>query len=224
MDTRLGGLYRACGTKQGEDVAFQVIPRDQVFYDLFERSADTVAAGARELQALIDDFPNAEAHSRRIQDLEHEGDDLTHQIIARLNSTFVVPFDREDIHELASRLDDILDVQEFVADLIVLHGITEPLPEFRLQVETMVKATEVICRLMRSLRSLLGKERLWTEVIRLERDGDRIYRRAVARLFSGDPSAMEVLRWKDILDEMEEGMDRCEDIANAVESIALRFT
>jgi len=205
-------------------VTFQVIPREQAFYDLFERSANTVAAGAQELLALTEDFANGAAHNDRIQQLEHEGDAITHEIIGRLNTTFVVPFDRDDIHELASRLDDILDIQEGVADLLVLHGITEALPEFRLQAEVLVQATATVAKLMRGLRSPRKMERSWRRVIRLEREGDRIYRMAVASLFSGEFIAMEILRWKDMFDQMEDGLDLCEDIANAVESIALKYS
>lgn len=202
-------------------MVFQVIPRELAFYGLFERLADTVALGAEELLVLVDDLPNAAAHSQRIQELEHEGDEITHAIMSLLNTTFVVPFDRGDIHELASRLDDLLDGQEAVADYMVLYGFTEVLPEVRLQAETAVTTTKVVAKLMRNLQALLGRERLWRDIIRLEREGDLIYRLGVAKLYGGDFTAMEVLKWKDILDQMEAGIDHCEDIANATESIAL---
>ena len=119
-------------------MAFQVIPREQAFFDLFEQAAEGVAAGARELAALVEDFRDAPGRSARIQELEHAGDDLTHRILALLNTTFVTPFDRHDIHLLASSLDDVLDAQEAVADLLVLHRIEEPIPQLRQQAEVLV--------------------------------------------------------------------------------------
>jgi predicted phosphate transport protein (TIGR00153 family) len=203
-------------------VVFQVIPRERSFFDLLERAADTAAAGARELVDLIDDTPFAAAHSARIQDLEHEGDDLTHQILATLNTTFVTPFDRQDIHHLASSIDDVTDGEEAVADLLVLHRIEEPIPHVRQQADVLVRATRAVASAVRGLRSLGEVDRLWADINRLEREGDRIYRRAVADLYSGEYKAMDVLKWKDILHEMEAAIDRCEDIADVIESIALK--
>jgi len=204
-------------------VAFQVIPRELVFYELFDRAADGVVAGARELAALVSDLAGAEAHAERIQDLEHAGDDLTHEIIATLNTTFVTPFDRADIHRLASLMDDVLDAQEAVADLLVLHGMVAPMAQFREQVDVLVRAAEAVRTAVASLRSFRGTEDACAEVRRLEREGDWVYRRAVASLYSGDHRAMEVLIWKDLLKEIEGAIDRCEDIANTIESTKLKF-
>jgi predicted phosphate transport protein (TIGR00153 family) len=203
-------------------VAFQVIPRERAFFDLLERAADTAAAGAVELRALIDDPAGAQDHNARIQDLEHAGDDLTHQILATLNTTFVTPFDRQDIHQLASSIDDVLDGQEAVADLLVLMRIVEPIPHLSQQIDVLVRATKAVSRAVRGLRSLKGTDRNRADITRLEREGDRIYRRAVADLYSGDYRAMDVLKWKDILHEMEAAIDSCEDIADVIESIALK--
>ena len=204
-------------------VAFQVIPRELVFYELFDRAADGVVAGARELAALVSDLAGAEAHAERIQDLEHAGDDLTHEIIATLNTTFVTPFDRADIHRLASLMDDVLDAQEAVADLLVLHGMVAPMTQFREQVGVLVRAAEAVRTAVASLRSFRGTEDACAEVRRLEREGDWVYRRAVASLYSGDHRAMEVLIWKDLLQQIEGAVDRCEDIANTIESTKLKF-
>ena len=201
---------------------FQVIPRELAFFDLLERAADGVAEGARELVALIDDLPHATERNERIQDLEHAGDDLTHQILGSLNTTFVTPFDRHDIHHLASSLDDVLDSAEAVADLLTLMRIEEPIRELRQQADVLVKITTAVCELVRGLRTLTGVDRHWADITRLEREGDRVYRHAVADLYSGDYRAMDVLKWKGILHEMEAAIDRCEDIGNTVESIALK--
>jgi uncharacterized protein len=203
-------------------VVFQVIPRERSFFDLLERAADTAAIGAQELADLVDDTDAAAAHSARIQELEHDGDDLTHQIMATLNITFVTPFDRQDIHDLASSIDDVLDGQEAVADLLVLLHIDEPLTHLRQQADVLVRATKAVALAVRGLRSIGEVDRLRADINRLEREGDRVYRRAVADLYSGEYKAMDVLKWKDILREMEAAIDSCEDIADVIESIALK--
>jgi hypothetical protein len=217
------GSLRTVSPGQGKPgVPFQVIPREQSFFELFERAAANVAGGARELAGMTSDLRDAEDVSARLRDIEHEGDDLTHRILATLNTTFVTPFDREDIYRLASVLDDILDAIEAVGDLLVLHRIEEPLPELHQQADVLVRATAVIDKAVRLLRPLTGLNGYLVEINRLENEGDRIYRKTVARLYSGEFKAMDVLKWKDILDQMEAAIDGCEDIANAIESIVLK--
>jgi predicted phosphate transport protein (TIGR00153 family) len=172
--------------------------------------------------AHLTDFKDPEAAHAEISQREHEGDEITHQIMRALNTTFVTPFDREDIHRLASLLDDILDLIEAVADLLVLHQIPEPLPEMRQQAEVLAKATEQTRQAMSRLRSFSGLDQYWVEINRLENEGDRVYRKTVARLFSGDFKAMDVLKWKDLVDQLEAAIDACEDVANTLESIVLK--
>src|SRR5439155_14486520 len=203
--------------------SFQAIPRERAFFDLLGHAADGVATAARQLQAMVGDIEHAEDHRRRIRDLEHEGDELTHQVMALLDTTFVVPVDRHDIHQLASSLDDVLDAIEAVADLLVLYRIGEPIPQFRQQADVLSAAAKAVSRVVHGLRSMRTMERSWVDIIRLERDGEHVYRRAVAALYSGDYKAMDVLKWKDILKSMEQAIDRCQDIANTVESIALKY-
>jgi uncharacterized protein len=203
-------------------VPFQAIPRERSFYDLLEQAAEGVVEGARALQRMVSDLGRAEEGSRQLKDLEHAGDDLTHRILALLNTTFVTPVDRHDIHLLASSLDDVLDAIEGVADLLVLHRIEEPLGPFPLQVDVLVQATEAVAASVRNLRSPQASDRSWNEIIRREREGDHVYRRAVADLYSGDYRAMDVLKWKDILAQIEQAIDRCEDIANTIESVVLK--
>jgi len=202
---------------------FQAIPRELAFYDLFEEAASNVEAGTQELLALVDDLPNAAAHGSTIQDLEHKGDDLTHQVMALLNRTFVVPIDRSDIHHLASYLDDVLDHVEAVGDLLVLHGLLEVIPQFRQQVVTLVSASGLVRQAVRGLRHLKTVEHSVSLIKLQEREGDWVYRRAVAALYSGDYMAMDVLKWKDLLRETEDAIDRCEDVGNILESVALKF-
>ena len=202
---------------------FQVIPREQVFFDLFERSAANVAAAAEELAVMAGDIADAEGHSQRVRELEHASDDLTLEVIRTLDVTFVTPYDREDIYALATGLDDILDAAWAVADLIVLHRIEEPLPELGLLAEVLRKAGGAILTAVAGLRYADDLMPHVIEINRLENEGDRIYRKAVARLYSGEFKAMDVLKWKDILGQLEEAVDGCEDISNIIESIVVKY-
>ena len=202
---------------------FQVIPRELAFFDLFDRAAGGVLRAVVDLAILLDDLPNAEGHAQRIRDLEHEGDDLTHQIIALVNTTFVTPFDRKDMHRLASSLDDVIDCVEGLADLLVLLRIAKPLPQFVQQIEVLRRATTAVGQAVRELRSLHPLEAVLTEIKRAEREGDWVYRRGVAELYSGDYEPMQVLMWKDLLHQGETALDKCEDIANTIESVLLKF-
>lgn len=208
-------------------MTFHVIPREMAFFGLFEEAADTIVEAAGELQAmanaLSDPTADGSAYAKHIKDLEHAGDEIHHKTIGLLNTTFVVPLDRDDIYALSNMLDDVLDVLESVSEVLVLYGITEAIPEFRLQADVMVRSAEAIARAMRGIRSPIAMEKVWTEIVRLEKEGDRIYHRGVASIFAGDLKAMDVLKWKDLLDQMEGGIDRCEDVANAVESIAAKY-
>lgn len=202
---------------------FQVIPRELVFYDLLDAAARNVAEGAGELLALVDDLPNAAVHAAEIRELEHAGDELTHRIIATLNTTFVVPIDRHDIHRLATALDDIIDYQQGVGDLIELLPITDPFPWFRKQVDALARTCGSVVRAVGHLRDIRSVPRDVAEIKREEREGDWIYRRGLADLFSGDYKALEVLMWKDLLGQVEAALDRCEDVANQIESVVAKF-
>jgi len=200
----------------------RIIPREEGFYELFDKAAANLAETALLLQKLIVDYHDPEAAHAEIRQREHEGDEITHQIMRALNTTFVTPFDREDIHRLASGVDDILDGIEAVADLLVLHRIEQPLPEMSHQAEILAKSCDQGYQAMAGLRRFTGLDQYLVEINRLENEGDRVYRQTVARLFSGDYKAMDVLKWKDIVDQMEAAIDGCEDVANTIESIVLK--
>lgn len=201
---------------------FRLIPRDESFYELFVKQAETLVEGAELLRDLVQNFDDIEARVRRLHDIEHEADEVTHEVMRRLNTTFVTPMDREDIHELASSLDDVMDHMDAAGDLLVLHNIEKPLPEMLVQTELLVKACQMTLEGMRKLPSFDELDEYWVEINRLENEGDRTYRRAIADLFGGDFKAMDVLKWKDILDELEAAMDEAEDVANTLEGIALK--
>ena len=212
--------------KRGSNRRPMAIPLELSIYNsdgtLFDKGAANLAEAARLLLKLLTDYDDPVASHEEILQREHEGDEITHQIMRALNTTFVTPFDRADIYRLASRLDDVLDAAEAVSDLLVLHRIEDPLPELHQQAGVLVRATEVMEKAIGQLRSLQGLNGYLVEVNRLENEGDRVYRKTVARLYSGDFKAMDVLKWKDLVDQMEEAIDGCEDIANTIESLALK--
>jgi uncharacterized protein len=140
----------------------------------------------------------------------------------RLNTTFVTPLDREDIHELGSSMDEVMDHMDAAGDLLVLHKIEKPLPEMQAQADLLVRACHTTLEAMRTLPKFDELRDYWVEINRLENEADRVYRRGIADLFSGDFKAMDVLKWKDIIDELEAAMDEVEDVANTLEGIALK--
>jgi len=204
-------------------VTFQVIPRELAFYDLLDRAALNVAEGAGELLALVDDLPHASEHAAHIREREAAGDELTHEILNLLATTFVVPIDRHDIHHLASALDDVLDYQEGVGDMIELLAIGEALPSFRMLVEALARTCGAVVRAVGDLRDIRAVPADVAAIKRAEREGDWVYRRAVADLYSGDYRALDVLMWKDLLHQVEAALDRCEDVANQIESVVAKF-
>jgi uncharacterized protein len=201
---------------------FRLIPREESFYDLFVQDAEVMVQAAEVLQDIVTTFEDVGAKARHLHDLEHEMDEVTHEIMRRLNTTFVTPIDREDIHELATSLDDVLDHLDAAADLLVLHRIEQPLPEMKAQAELLLRAAKSTEEAMRKLPAFDTLSPYWVEINRLENEGDRVYRQGIADLFSGDYKAMDVLKWRDIIDELEAAMDVLEDVANTLEGIALK--
>ena len=200
----------------------RLLPREESFFDLFEQMARKVQEGAEELLDLVKNYSDVDQKAGRVVDIEHEGDEITHEVMRRLNTTFVTPFDRDDIYRLASSLDDVLDHIEAGAEYLQLHRIEDSLPQMVSLTETLATAASITSDAMPSLRKMRGLENYWVEINRLENQGDRSYRRTIAELFSGDYKAMDVLKYKDIIEEVEAAIDRLEDVANTVESIVLK--
>jgi predicted phosphate transport protein (TIGR00153 family) len=203
---------------------FRLVPRDQEFFRLFVRQASNVEQAAKVLYDLIVEYDSLAARAETLHRLEHEGDDITHEIMRRLNTVFVTPLDHEDIHVLASTLDDVLDHMEAAADLFVLHKIEQPLPQMKVQADVLVRATQTIREALEQLPNYKELQPYWIEVDRLENEGDRLYRQAIADLFDGDHRALDVLKWRDICDELEAAIDRTEDVSDVLEGIALKQT
>jgi uncharacterized protein len=207
-------------------VKLKISNRKEAFFDLFTESAENLRSAAELLRDLIGDYRDIELKAQRIADREHEGDEVTHAIIRLLNTTFVTPMDREDIYQLATALDDVMDAIEAVSDLFVLHRIEAPLPEMKAQIDVLVLAAlqteQALAALPKMRREQL--EPYWIEINRLENEGDRLYRRAIADLFSGEHRAMDVLKWKEVIENLEEALDGLENVANIIESTVLKHT
>ena len=200
--------------------------RADAFFGLFVESAENLRSAAELLQDLIGDYRDVASKAQRIADREHEGDEVTHAIIRLLNTTFVTPMDREDIYQLATALDDVLDELEAVSDLFVLHRIETPLPEMKAQIDVLVLAARQTEQALAALSNMKREELepYWIEINRLENEGDQLYRRAIADLFSGEHRAMDVLKWKEVIENLEEALDGLENVANIIESTVLKHT
>ncbi len=207
---------------------FNLLPKEQVFFDLFEKSAANVHLGAQKLLELMLDFKELPSRAQAIKDVEHEGDRLTHEMIERMNKTFITPLDREDIHELACRLDDILDLVDTAVARITLYKIAEPTPDAVALARILERATAVIKEAMPRLRRLSSKVasdsllQCCVEIHTQENEGDRIEQRALATLFENGHDPIFVIKWKDVYQDLEAATDRCEDVANAMEAIVLK--
>ena len=203
-------------------MALSFKPVDRAFYDLFTRAAGHLVAGSAILAELLDSDADRREVADRMREAEHRADETVHEIVRRVNSTFVTPFDREDIYALASALDDVMDHMEEAVDLTQLYEVDALPAELADQVEVLQRCADLIAEAMPQLQSMKGLEEFWIEVNRLENTGDQSYRRILAKLFSGSYGALEVLKLKDIVDSLEQAVDACERVANIVEQICVK--
>jgi uncharacterized protein len=196
--------------------------RDREFFDLFEEAANNVVRGADLLDQMLAHYPDRADLARDIVICEQEGDRIAHDIHQRLNSTFVTPIDREDILELTSDLDDIIDLIDEVSDYLGLYKIEAPMEQAQRMAHILVQATRQIAQAMPRLRTFSDLRHFTVEVNRLENDGDRTSRHAIASLFDDGIDPMVVIRWKDIFERLEEAIDACEHVANTLEGIVIK--
>ena len=209
-----------------EGQALRLIPKEERFFELFDQAATNIVAGAKLLVELVNNTGRAEDLRHQIEAVEHEGDITTHEIADRLNRTFVTPFDHEDIHALAGRLDDILDNIEATADRMFLYEAGEPTKEMGAMVAELAEATEAVQKAVNGLKDMKNARRILDyciEIHRLENIGDEQSRLALATLFRGS-DAMHALKWKEIYDHVENALDKCEDVASIVEGIVVKHT
>jgi predicted phosphate transport protein (TIGR00153 family) len=200
------------------------LPRETDFFDYFERHAATTLRGCRELLDLATTGGEFEARARRIKDIEHEADSITHDCVEALHKTFITPLDRDQIHLLISRMDDIMDYVETVSDQAVLYNIDRMTPDAIALAEVLVEATEQIEGAVKGLRDMKHPNTInerCIDVNRLENQGDALLRQAVARLFDEERDPIAIIKWKEIYENLEIATDRCEDVANIIEGIVL---
>jgi len=204
---------------------FPFIPREEKFFDLFEQGTQNMVKAARKLKELVDAWENVEGKVGEITRLEHEGDTITHQIMAQLHRTFVTPFDREDIALLAHVLDDVTDFIHAAADAMLLYKVDSPSQRARELADIIVQAAAEVERAMPQLRHHAELKQILprcVEINRLENMADRVFRSAMAELFDDSTDFAYVIKWRQIYEHMEEATDRCEDVANVLEGVALK--
>ena len=202
---------------------FSLVNKDQVFFDLFAEAGGNSLRAAKLLQEMIAGWPDSAHLAREILLAEQEGDRITHDISQRTSSTFVTPIDAEDMYNLASKVDDVVDHIEETADFMVLYRIDAPMDQAVAMVDVLVKACERLSILLDHLREFKHLDKYWIEIHRLENDGDRLFREAFASLFAGGIDPMVVIRWRDIFLRLERSIDATENAATVVQTIATKY-
>ena len=200
-------------------------PRQDTFFDMFEKQVDMVNDAAHRLHELVTDYKDVEDAAFKLRAMEHDADEVAHTIMNKLNMTFVTPLDREDIHELASALDDIMDFVEAAVDRMALYEVAEPTDEAIKLCSILAQATEETVKAVYGLRDLKKPEivrEACVAINRLENEGDQANRMALSKLFQMHENPIEALKWREIYDQIETAIDECEDVADIIESVMLK--
>ena len=200
----------------------RILPRDEKFYDLFTELAIRLTASATLLHELFKSPGELSAKVSKIKGLEHEADNLTHDIIDRIDRTFVTPFDREDIHALASELDDVIDLIDGTARRATIFRIQQTRPAAVVLAEVLARAASTVEEGVRDMKSAKRVYAISEKLKMLEEEGDAVYHDAMGALFAEGGDALEVVKWKDLYDKIEDALDQCEDVGNVLQSIALK--
>jgi len=203
-------------------VRLRLRPVDTSFYELFTKSAQHLVLGAELLAEMLSDSSDKADVAQRMRAAEHAADETTHEIVRKVNSTFVTPFDREDIYSLGSGLDDVMDMMDEAVDLILLYEVAVLPPDLSEQVSVIQRCAELTAEAMPRLQSMMSLDDYWIEINRLENAGDKNHRRILANLFSGEYKTIEVLKLKDVEESLEGAIDAFEKVANIVEQIAVK--
>jgi predicted phosphate transport protein (TIGR00153 family) len=201
---------------------FRLIPHEEKFYDDFKMMADQLRQGARLLETMFAVDPPLADKAHEIKEVEHQCDFLTHEIIQRLNKTFVTPIDREDIHELARTLDDVMDAIDNAAALIPLYRIDKVRSGARELTRIIIQQTDEIRAAVEALEQRKGVLERAVEINRLENEADRVHQSSIGKLFDEEPNPIMVIKWKEIYDLLEEATDACEDVANLLENVVVK--
>jgi len=202
----------------------RLLPKETSFFDFFEQHAALTVTGAKEFLEMVSEGTRIDSRAKRIADIEHETDVITHRCVEALHKTFITPIDRDSIHRLITKMDDIMDFVEAAAERISLYEIATMTPEVKDLADVLLKAAievENACKGLRDLRNPQRVLQLAIDINRLENEGDAILRRAVARLFKEEKDPIQVIKWKEIYENLESATDRCEDVANIIEGVVL---
>jgi predicted phosphate transport protein (TIGR00153 family) len=205
----------------------KLLPKETSFFDYFEQHAELTVVGATEFSSLVTTAVNIDAKARRIKEIEHETDIITHRCVEALHKTVITPMDSTQIHRLITRMDDVMDCIEAAAERIALYRLTEMTSEVRDMADVLKSATQVVleaCQLLRNLRYPQAILKKCIDINRLENEADAILRRAVARLFDQERDPVMIIKWKEIYESLESAADRCEDVANIIENVVLDLT
>ena len=204
---------------------FRIIPRDHEFFVLFQKASDNIVDGAEQLKELLDQFDELKERARKIEEVEHRGDTITHDIIKKLNTTFITPIDREDILALASSLDDVIDLIHGAATRLLVYKVAESTPHAKELGFLILKSVQELQKGIAHLPLAKGRDRVYehcVEVNSLENEADRVCRDAIANLFHHETDPITIVKWKEIYETLELATDRCEDAANVLEGVALK--
>jgi predicted phosphate transport protein (TIGR00153 family) len=205
----------------------KLLPRETSFFDFFEQHAELTLDGATEFLSLVSSGVNIEAKARRIKEIEHETDVITHRCVEALHKTVITPMDSTQIHRLITRMDDVMDAIEAAAERIALYKLREMTPEVQAMADVLKCATQVVleaCQLLRNVRDPAAILKKCVDINRLENEADAILRCAVARLFDQEQDPVMIIKWKEIYESLESAADRCEDVANIIENVILDLT
>jgi predicted phosphate transport protein (TIGR00153 family) len=203
-------------------VRLSLVPRTTEFYDLFSAAGENALEAARLADQRFRSFPDREIKQGAIKELENRGDELTRNIIELLNTQYITPFDREDIYELAKAIDDVVDFIENACDLLGLYKVERTMGQALQQSDLLVAAAENLSKALSELRTLRGVEKYVREIKRIEDDADAILRGAIAGLFENHVDPVEVIRWKDIFEALEDAIDACETVSDVVGNIVVK--
>lgn len=205
---------------------FSLFPREKKFFVLFEQSAENMVKTAQQLRDMVNIWENVKERVAVIDDLEHQGDAITHQIMAQLHRTFVTPFDREDIALLAHSMDDVTDLIHAAADAMLLYKVARPTERAKELADILVQAAIEVEKAVAEIQGHIQRDPLLkrcVEINRLENVGDGVYRASLAELFADSTDAAYLIKWREIYDHMEGAIDKCEDVANVLEGVALKY-
>lgn len=209
-------------------MGFRLLPKDEKFYEMFYEQAEIIVEAANHLNSLVKDFTDLDRKVMEINKIEHKADEVAHRIAAKLNTTFITPIDQEDIHGLASAIDDIVDYIDATVERLVLYKVKQP-------TEDLIHLSNILNRASEETRTAVGQlgsfkkkpaimKQCWIEINRLENEADTASRSAIAKLFDTETNAIEVIKWKEIYEHVETAIDKCEDVANILEQIMLKHS